>query len=167
MTFFSIFSIKDQVLKVEFLWVLTIELAQIFFHVHVCLLNIPYFQTTCPTCTWAHARAFLWKKFPKKTKKIPFFPCNLSLGRGRVAARGLYRRRVGQWLSPSKFSTNILQVFKVEFLWVPMTESAQFFFPGSVCVSSTWVSTCHVPHVHVDTCTCRFMKARAQKSKKT
>ena len=31
-----------------------------------------------------------------------------------------------------------------------------------MCVSSTWVTTCHVPHVHMGTCTCRFMKARAK-----
>ena len=52
---------------------------------------------------------------------------------------------VSQW--------NIPHIFKVEFLWVPTTESAQIFFPGSVCVSSMWVTTCHV---HVGTC--RFMK---------
>ena len=70
-TFFPIFSIKDQVFKVEFLWVSTTESAQIFFH--VCQLYIPYFQTTCPICTWARARAFLWKNVPKKTIKKYLF----------------------------------------------------------------------------------------------
>ena len=88
-----------------------------FSWLRVCLLYIPYFQTTCPTCTWARACAFLWIFFPQKTKKNTFFPI---------------------------FSIKD-QVFKVEFLWVPTTESAQFFFGGSVCVSSTWLTTCHVP----------------------
>ena len=39
-----------------------------FSWLRVCLLYIPYFQTTCPMCTWARARVFLWKKFPKKLK---------------------------------------------------------------------------------------------------
>ena len=38
----------------------------------------------------------------------------------------------------------------------------------SVCVSFTWVTTCHMPHVHVGTCTCRFMKKTfPKKIKKT
>ena len=55
--------------------------------------------------------------------------------------------------------------FKVELRWLPLTESTQIFFV-TPCVSSTWVTTCHVPHVHVGTCTCRFMKARARKKVK-
>ena len=43
--------------------------------------------------------------------------------------------------------------FKVELRWLPLTESTQIFFCDSVCVSSTRVTTCHVPHVHVGTCT--------------
>ena len=39
--------------------------------------------------------------------------------------------------------------FKVELRWLPLTELTQFFLCDSVCVSSTWVTTCHVPHVHV------------------
>ncbi len=34
------------------------------------------------------------------------------------------------------------------------------FFHGSVCVSSMWLTLCHVSHMHVGTC--RFMKARAK-----
>ncbi len=74
----------------------------------VCLLYIPYFQTSCPMCTWAHARAFLCKFFHKKKLKDTFFPI---------------------------FSIKD-QVFKVELLWDPTTKSAQFFFHGSVCVYS-------------------------------
>ncbi len=37
-----------------------------------------------------------------------------------------------------EYSTSFLQVFKVEFLWVPTAESAEHFFHGSVCVSSTF-----------------------------
>ena len=120
----------------------------------------------------------MWE-YKERWNQVWFPPLNIFVG-GFLATfpmnwvtvrpcSGLYSRRVSEWVSLwvcgnfHKFP----QVFKVEFLWVPTTESAQIFFPGSVCVSSTWVTTCHVPHVHVDTCTCRFMKARAQKSKKT
>ena len=40
--------------------------------------------------------------------------------------------------------------FKVELRWLLLTESTQIFLCDSVCVSSTWVTTCHVPHVHVN-----------------
>ncbi len=39
--------------------------------------------------------------------------------------------------------------YKVELHWLPLTELTDIFLCDSVCVSSTWVTTCHVPHMHV------------------
>ena len=39
--------------------------------------------------------------------------------------------------------------FKVQLRWLPLTESTQIFFCDSVCVSSTWLTMCHVPHGHM------------------
>ena len=35
--------------------------------------------------------------------------------------------------------------FKIKLQWVPNSESAQFFWCDSVCVSSTCLTTCHMP----------------------
>ena len=69
------------------------------------------------------------------------------------------------WMSPLAHE-QLRNNFKVQLRWLPLTESTQIFLCDSVRVSSTWVTTCHVPHMHVGTCTCRFMKACAQKRKK-
>ena len=104
----------------------------------VCLRSNSDFMThvrhvhmgTC-TCRFMTARAKTfsvkleehWKSITNIFSSFLF----LLLGRGRVAAHGLYRRRVSDWVTDwvqnfHKFP----QVFKVEFLWIPTTESAQF-----------------------------------------
>ena len=76
------------------------------------------------------------------------------LGRGRVAARGLYSYYVSHWVTES-VSPKILQISTSFQSWISLGSDdriGSIFFPGSVCVSSTWVSTCP---------TCTWTRARA------
>ena len=166
--------------KVEFLWVPTTESAQIFLPGSMCVsskwvttCHVPHVHMGMCTCRFMKAHA----KTCSEELNLAFTP-TFSISpyffiRWTLALRSLYVRRGGifsKLLIKEQAIIVWFTIYKSLFQnWISLGSDDRIgsnFFPGSVCVSSTWVSTCHVPHVHVDTCTCRFMKAHAQKSKK-
>ena len=90
---------------------------------------------SCSSCSQlliAHLSSGITQKRERTWIFIPF------LGRGRVAARGLYRRRVSEWVTEWVSDWNFLQIFykfsKLNFSGFRPPNQLKFFFLAP-CVS--------------------------------